>query len=82
MNKKISFNDAYVTCLTCDCCYDQNGDPKFCQAKSHSIDQRAILVNMSVAANCDAWFPKAIGRANCGKDYNSGIRYYEKDSLA
>jgi len=82
MKKEISFNKAYVTCLTCDCCYDQNGNPKFCQAKSHSIDPRSILTNMSVAAECEAWFPKQIGRQNCGEEYSSGDRYYEKDSLA
>ena len=82
MKKTIDYHDAYVSCVTCDVCYDQNGQPTRCQMKGCSVDPRAALLNMNIAANCTAWFPKLVGRQNCGKDYDSGDRWYEKDSIA
>lgn len=81
MKKIIDYHNAYVTCLTCDVCYDQHGLPTFCQNGIH-IDPRAVLDNMERAANCKEWFPKQIGRRNAGKEYTNQDRWYEKDSMA
>jgi hypothetical protein len=82
MKKTIDFNPVYITCLTCDLCYDDRGQPTYCQ-KGWPVDPRRILMNMEKAANCDAWFPKSIGRQYCGSEYSSGgERHYEKDSMA
>ena len=81
MEKTISFNEAYITCLTCDVCYDKDGLPLYCQ-KGWIVDPRDVLGNMGTAAKCDGWFPRVIGRGACGPEYSSGDRWYEKDSMS
>ena len=85
MEKTIDFHEAYVTCITCDLCYSAtlaDHPPTYCQKLGLSIDPRKVLDNMDRAAGCSAWFPRAIGRRACGPFYDSGVRHYEKDSLA
>ena len=81
MRKELELNDAYVTCLTCDLCYDDRGVPTFCQ-RGKPVDPRNILENMNTAAKCKYWFPKVISRSNASLEYSSGDRWYEKDSMA
>ena len=82
MLRELSFNPAFVTCLTCDMCYSGvNGLPTYCQ-KGIDIDPREILDNMNRAAKCPQWYPRKIGRVNCSDDYPSYEHLYEKDSMA
>ena len=83
MKKELDLREDYVTCITCDVCYDQQGAPTFCQKYSSLIDPKNILGNQSKAQKCSGWFPRAVGRVNCGKDYDKDDkRWYEKDSMA
>ena len=81
MQMNMSFNDEYVTCVTCDLCYDQHNQPTFCQL-GMNINPREIFKNKERAAKCRHWFPRVIGRVYAGKEYSSGDRWYEKDSMA
>jgi len=60
----------YVTCLTCDRCYDGHGRPSFCQEFLKVVDEREVLKNQETARRCLYWFPAAIGRANA--NFRSG----------
>jgi hypothetical protein len=85
MEKTLDFHEAYVTCITCDLCYSSavaNDLPTYCQKLELSIDPRKVLDNMDRAVRCSAWFPRDIGRRQCGPNYDSEERHYEKDSLA
>jgi len=79
--KVVDFHESYVTCITCDACYDQCGNPTYCQ-KGFPVDPRAIFENQDRARNCGSWFPRAIGRRASGPEYDSGDRWHEKDSMA
>jgi len=79
--KVIDFDPVFVTCLTCDVCYDSNGGPTYCQ-RGIPIDPRAISENMERAAKCKEWFPKVIGRRYSGAEYSEDTdKWYEKDSM-
>lgn len=79
--KVIDFDAVYVSCVTCDVCYDQNNLPTFCQ-KGLAIDPRDVLRNMERASQCAEWFPRALGRRVAGPEYGiDDDRWYEKDSM-
>jgi len=69
--KVIDFAAAYVTCITCDCCYDDRNQPCFCQHVCSPIDARDIYANMDRARDCRFWFPKAVGRRASGEEYDA-----------
>jgi len=81
MIKELSFSKEYVTCLTCDLCYDHHGAPTYCQL-GKPVNPRDIFKNQEVAALCPSWFPRKISRVYCGPEYNDDERWYEKDSMA
>ena len=83
VDKVLNLRCDFVTCITCDCCYDQNGNPTFCQRNSLAVNPSEVLDNQNRAKDCSGWFPKLIGRKHASRRYDKDDeRWYEKDSMA
>ena len=52
IEKTLEFKDEFVTCTTCDCNYNKDDYPIFCQEFLTPMNPRNIYENMDRASRC------------------------------
>jgi hypothetical protein len=62
VRREMAFTKGFVACTNCGACYDQNDEPRFCQAYSFTVDPSATEVNIFKAEACEQWVPKGLDR--------------------
>ena len=79
IEKAFQLRTEFVSCVYCECAYDANNNPTFCQIFSTPIKIRDIVGNEERARECDYWIPYGLPRS---KIITPDIdRWYEKDSM-
>ena len=53
---ELTLNNDYLICDNCACCYDQEGNPTYCQVFCHPNK------NKQKAQVCEAFIPKGVPR--------------------